>query len=377
MKVEEMKAIIERTALLKALHHVQSVVERRNTIPILSNVLLAGENGTLALTATDLEIEIREKVEAEIAQSGSITAPAHMMYDIIRKLPEGAQVELSLDESGQRLQIISGKSSFALQGLPQDDFPALTSDEMPHAFALPAESLKKLIEKTRFAISVEETRYYLNGIYFHALEEEGKNLLRAVATDGHRLARVQTACPVGAENMPSIIVPRKTVNEVQKLLEESNDEVSIQVSETKINFAFANIVLTSKLIDGKFPDYNRVIPDKNDKMLTVDSKAFGESVDRVSAVSSEKSRAVKLSLDKDKLTFSVSNPDSGNASDELSVGYGAEAMEIGFNARYILDITSELDGANATFELADSGSPTIIRDADDGDALYVLMPMRV
>ncbi len=372
-----MKAIIERTALLKALHHVQSVVERRNTIPILSNVLLAGENGTLALTATDLEIEIREKVEAEIAQSGSITAPAHMMYDIIRKLPEGAQVELSLDETGQRLQIISGKSSFALQGLPQDDFPALTSDEMPHAFALPAESLKKLIEKTRFAISVEETRYYLNGIYFHALEEDGKGLLRAVATDGHRLARVQTACPVGAENMPSIIVPRKTVNEVQKLLEESDDEVSIQVSETKINFAFANIVLTSKLIDGKFPDYNRVIPDKNDKMLTVDSKAFGESVDRVSAVSSEKTRAVKLSLDKDKLTFSVSNPDSGNASDELSVGYGAEAMEIGFNARYILDITSELDGTNATFELADSGSPTIIRDADDADALYVLMPMRV
>lgn len=372
-----MKAIIERAALLKALHHVQSVVERRNTIPILSNVMLSAENGMLALTATDLEIEIREKVEAEIVQPGVITAPAHMMYDIIRKLPDGAQVELSLDETGNRLQVISGKSSFALQGLPREDFPVLTAGEMPHAFALPAKSLKRLIEKSRFAISVEETRYYLNGIYLHTLEEDGVALLRAVATDGHRLARVQTAQPVGADGMPSIIVPRKTVNEVLKLLEEADGEVSIQVSDTKINFAFLDIVLTSKLIDGKFPDYNRVIPDNNDKTLSVDSKAFGQSVDRVSAVSNEKSRAVKLSLETDRLTFTVSNPDSGLATDELSVGYDSAPMEIGFNARYLMDITSQLDGDNATFELADSGSPTIILDSDDADALYVLMPMRV
>lgn len=372
-----MKAIIERAALLKALNHVQSVVERRNTIPILSNVMLVAENGMLSMTATDLEIEIREKVEAEIVEPGGVTAPAHMMYDIVRKLPDGAQVELSLDETGNRLQVISGKSSFALQSLPREDFPALTAGEMPHAFALPAADLKRLIEKTRFAISVEETRYYLNGIYLHTLEEGGAALLRAVATDGHRLARVQTAQPVGADGMPAIIVPRKTVNEVQKLLEEASGEVSIQVSDTKINFAFADIVLTSKLIDGKFPDYNRVIPDNNDKVLSVDAKAFGQSVDRVSAVSNEKSRAVKISLESDRLTFTVSNPDSGSASDELSVGYAGEAMEIGFNARYLLDITTQLDGDSATFELADSGSPTIIRDKDDVNALYVLMPMRV
>ncbi|MGC6472733.1 MAG: DNA polymerase III subunit beta [Parvibaculales bacterium] len=372
-----MKATIERSALLKALNHVQSVVERRNTIPILSNVMMAAENGSLIMTATDLEIEIREKVEAEVSEAGAITAPAHMMYDIVRKLPEGAQVELSLDETGNKLQLLAGKSSFALQSLPREDFPELTTGEMPIAFALPADSLKRLIEKTRFAISVEETRYYLNGIYLHTLEEGGQALLRAVATDGHRLARVQTAQPVGADGMPSIIVPRKTVNEVQKLLEESEGEVSIQVSDTKINFAFSDIVLTSKLIDGKFPDYNRVIPSNNDKSLTVDSKAFGQSVDRVSAVSSEKSRAVKLSLESDKLTFTVSNPDSGSATDELGVGYDSDALEIGFNARYLLDITGQLDGDTATFELADSGSPTVIRDEKDDDALYVLMPMRV
>ena len=372
-----MKTIIERSDLLKALNHVQSVVERRNTIPILSNVLLEADNGVLGLTATDLEIEMRERVDAEVVQSGAITAPAHMLYDIVRKLPDGAQVELATDESGARLNLTAGKSSFALQALPREDFPAMAQDEMPVAFALPGGDLRRLIDKTRFAISVEETRYYLNGIYLHALEEDGSALLRAVATDGHRLARVQMARPVGAEAMPAIIIPRKTVGEVQKLLEEEDGEVSLQVSDTKINFAFSNIVLTSKLIDGKFPDYTRVIPSDNDKLLTVDAKSFAQSVDRVSAISSEKSRAVKLELAPDSLALSVSNPDSGSASDELSVSYAAEAMEIGFNARYLMDITAQLDGEVATFELADSGSPTLVRDDKDTDALYVLMPMRV
>ena len=198
-----------------------------------------------------------------------------------------------------------------------------------------------------------------------------------MATDGHRLARVQMERPVGAEAMPAIIIPRKTVGEVQKLLEEEEGEVSLQVSDTKINFAFSNIVLTSKLIDGKFPDYTRVIPSDNDKVLSVDAKSFAQSVDRVSAISSEKSRAVKLELDTDRLGLSVSNPDSGSASDELAVAYAAAAMEIGFNARYLMDITGQLDGETATFELADSGSPTIVRDGEDAHALYVLMPMRV
>jgi DNA polymerase-3 subunit beta len=273
---------------------------------------------------------------------------------------------LATDETGGRLNLVAGKSAFTLQALPREDFPAMAQDEMPVAFALPVGDLRRLIDKTRFAISVEETRYYLNGIYLHVLEDGGSPLLRAVATDGHRLARVDMAQPVGADAMPAVIIPRKTVGEVQKLLEEGEGEVSLQVSDTKINFAFAEIVLTSKLIDGKFPDYTRVIPSDNDK-----------SVDRVSAISSEKSRAVKLALDKDSLALSVSNPDSGSANDELSVSYGADAMEIGFNARYLMDITGQLDGETATFELADSGSPTLVRDDEDGQALYVLMPMRV
>lgn len=372
-----MKTTIERSDLLKALNHVQSVVERRNTIPILSNVLLEADNGVLGLTATDLEIEMRERVEADVAQAGAITAPAHMLYDIVRKLPDGAQVELASDETGGRLNLTSGKSSFALQALPKEDFPVMARDEMPVAFALPSKQLSRLIDKTRFAISVEETRYYLNGIYLHVLEDEGAQLLRAVATDGHRLARVQMPRPVGADDMPAIIIPRKTVGEVQKLLEEEDGEVSLQVSDTKIHFAFSNIVLTSKLIDGKFPDYTRVIPSDNDKVLSVDAKSFAQSVDRVSAISSEKSRAVKLDLAADRLGLSVSNPDSGSASDELAVAYAADAMEIGFNARYLMDITGQLDGETATFELADSGSPTIVRDGEDTHALYVLMPMRV
>ena len=370
-----MKTIIERSDLLKALNHVQSVVERRNTIPILSNVLLDADNGVLGLTATDLEIEMRERVEAEVVQPGAITAPAHMLYDIVRRLPDGAQVELAVDETGGRLNLTAGRSSFALQALPREDFPAMAQDEMPVAFALPGGDLQRLIDKTRFAISVEETRYYLNGIYLHVPEDEA--VLRAVATDGHRLARVDMAKPVGADAMPAIIVPRKTVAEVQKLLDEEDCEVSIQVSDTKINFAFSNIVLTSKLIDGKFPDYTRVIPTDNDKVLSLDAKSFAQSVDRVSAISNEKSRAVKLVLESDKLGLSVSNPDSGSASDELSVSYSADAMEIGFNARYLMDIAGQLDGETATFELADSGSPTLVRDGDDTQALYVLMPMRV
>ena len=229
-----MKTIIERSDLLKALNHVQSVVERRNTIPILSNVLLEADNGALSLTATDLEIEMRERVEAEIVQPGAITAPAHMLYDIVRKLPDGAQVELATDDTGGRLNLVAGKSAFTLQALPREDFPAMAQDEMPAAFALPVGDLRRLIDKTRFAISVEETRYYLNGIYLHVLEEGGGHLLRAVATDGHRMARVDMAQPVGADAMPAVIIPRKTVGEVQKLLEEAEGEVSLQVSDTKI-----------------------------------------------------------------------------------------------------------------------------------------------
>ncbi|MDE1174787.1 MAG: DNA polymerase III subunit beta [Parvibaculaceae bacterium] len=372
-----MKITIERGALLKSLNHVQSVVERRNTIPILSNVLIRAADGELILTATDLDIEVVESVAANVSQAGSITAPAQTLYDIVRKLPDGAQVELSIGADEGRLSLTAGRSRFALQALPSEDFPVMSAGQLSHHFTLPGEALARLIDKTRFAISTEETRYYLNGIYFHAADKAPGQVLRAVATDAHRLAQVDHALPAGAEGMPGIIVPRKTVLELQKLLDGHSADVAISVSETKIRFQFGEVVLTSKLIDGTFPDYSRVIPVNNDRLMQIEGKRLAEAVDRVSTISTEKSRAVKLNIEEGRLTLSVSNPDSGNATEEISVSYDSPPMEIGFNARYLLDITSQLDGEEATFAFADSNSSTLVKDSEDEDAIYVLMPMRV
>jgi DNA polymerase-3 subunit beta len=368
-----MRVTIERSAFLKALNHVQSVVERRNTIPILSNVLLRSKSGSLRLTATDLDIEIVEEVSAEVAQEGAATVPAHMLHDIVRKLPDGSQLELDQGADKGRVTIVSGRSRFALQALPPEDFPDLAAGEPANRFALAAGPLKGLIEKTRFAISTEETRYYLNGIFFHQVGDT----LRAVATDGHRLARAQLPLPEGATGMPGVIVPRKTVLELAKLLEGVDGEIAIALSSAKVRFSFDGLVLTSKLIDGTFPDYERVIPRHNDKVLEIDTKLFAGAVDRVSTISFEKGRAVKLNISRDRLMLSVNNPDSGSAEEEVAAAYDAEPLDVGFNSRYLLDIAAQIKGDAARFNLADAGSPTIIADPADQDTLYVLMPMRV
>ena len=248
---------------------------------------------------------------------------------------------------------------------------------MTHKFTLPAADLKRLIDKTQFAISTEETRYYLNGIYVHAAKAEGVDVLRGVATDGHRLARVELPLPAGASDMPGVIVPRKAVNELRKLIDEGDSPVDVELSETKIRLSLGKVTLTSKLIDGTFPDYGRVIPSGNDKELTVDKKEFEQAVDRVSTVSSERGRAVKLSLSDGRLVLTVTNPDSGTATEEIEVDYESEPLDIGFNSRYLLDIAAQLEGDTAVLRLADPGSPTIVQDREGAAALYVLMPMRV
>jgi DNA polymerase-3 subunit beta len=248
---------------------------------------------------------------------------------------------------------------------------------MTHAFKLAAADLKRLIEKTQFAISTEETRYYLNGIYLHTATSGKKPTLRAVATDGHRLAQFELPLPAGAEGMPGVIIPRKTVAEIQRLIEDAEAEIGIELSPSKIRFTIGNAVLTSKLIDGTFPDYARVIPLGNDKQLSVDKKEFEAAVDRVSTVSSERGRAVKLSLSSGKLVLSVTNPDSGSATEEIEADYKADPLDIGFNSRYLLDIAAQIEGETAVLKLADPGSPTLIQDKDTKGALYVLMPMRV
>ena len=368
-----MKVTIERAQLAKSLAHVHRVVERRNTIPILANVLLRAGKSNVELKATDLDLEIVETAPGEGKQTGSTTVPAHMIYDIVRKLPEGAQVELQSAADGTQLQVRAGRSKFTLQALPETDFPDLAAGEMTHSFTIASADLKRLIDRTQFAISTEETRYYLNGIYLHAIEDK----LRAVATDGHRLAQAEIKAPKGTKGMPGIIIPRKTVTEVQRLIDDAGEEVKIELSATKIRFALGNAVLTSKLIDGTFPDYARVIPAANDKTLIVDKGEFMSAVDRVSTVSSERGRAVKLALTDGKLTLSVINPDSGSATEELEVEYGAEALDIGFNGRYLLDILQQVEGEKARLKLADPGSPTLIEDMETAGALYVLMPMRV
>ena len=367
-----MKATIERAVLLKSLGHVQSVVERRNTIPILSNVLLeAREDGSIRLMATDLDLQVDETIPAHVAQPGATTVSAHTFFDIVRKLPEGSQVELTAAEG--KMQVIAGRSRFNLSTLPRDDFPVIAEGDLPTRFELPAATLRQIIEKTRFAISSEETRYYLMGIFLHVVDEQ----LRAAATDGHRLARVTVARPDGAEGMPDVIVPRKAVQELYRLLEELEGTVEISLSATKIRFGLGSAILTSKLIDGTFPDYNRVIPTANDKLLKLDPKSFSAGVDRVSTIASEKTRAVKMSVDRDKVTLSVTSPENGVAVEEVPADYGADGLEIGFNAKYLLDILGEIDGDTVEVHLADAAAPTLLRENDKSNALYVLMPMRV
>ena len=367
-----MKATIERATLLKGLSHVQSVVERRNTIPILSNVLLeATADGALKMMATDLDLQINESVAAAVDQPGATTVSAHTLFDIARKLPDGSQVSLSAAEG--RMTIVAGRARFSLGTLPRDDFPVIAEGELPTQFELPAETLKQIIDKTRFAISTEETRYYLNGIFLHVADD----VLKAAATDGHRLARVTLPRPDGAEGMPDVIVPRKCVAELRKLLDEVDGSVGVSLSGTKIRFDLGRAILTSKLIDGTFPDYSRVIPTGNDKILKLDPSSFMEGVDRVSTIATEKTRADKMALERDKITLSVTSPENGTAAEEVPGDYTSSPFEIGFNSRYLLDILGQIDGDVVEVHLADAAAPTLIRENDKAPALYVLMPMRV
>ncbi len=375
-----MKATIERAKLLRCLSHVQSVVERRNTIPILSNVLIeASADGTVKVMATDLDLQVVENLDAASVETpGAITVSAHLLFDIARKLPDGSQV--SIETADNRMTVKAGRSRFQLPTLPRDDFPVIVEGDLPTSFELPARQLAELIDRTRFAISTEETRYYLNGIFLHVSDDD-QPALKAAATDGHRLARFTLAQPEGAAGMPDVIVPRKAVAELRKLLEEALDgNVEIDLSASKIRFALGGeggVVLTSKLIDGTFPDYSRVIPTGNDKLLRLDPKSFYEGVDRVATIATEKTRAVKMGLDADKVTLSVTSPDNGTAAEEVPADYSSEAFEIGFNANYLKDILHQIEGDTVELHLADPGAPTLIRQDDKSPALYVLMPMRV
>jgi len=372
-----MKLTIERQSLIKALGHVQSVVERRNTIPILSNVLLSTSKGGLAFSATDLDMEIVDETNAEIGSPGQITAPAHTLYEIVRKLPEGAEVELKFQGEDPRLSVAAGRSKFNLPVLPAGDFPVMSSDGLSARISVDTEALIRLIDKTRFAISTEETRYYLNGLYVHTVMEDGEAKLRAVATDGHRLALAEMPAPEGALGLPGVIVPRKTIQESRRLLDDAGETVELQISTAKIRFEFGRAALTSKVIDGSFPDYVRVIPRDNKKIVLIDNALFAAAVDRVATISAEKSRSVKLAIETGKLTLTVRNMEAGQAVEEIEIDYDGEPFEIGFNARYLLDVCGQIGGETMELRFADPASPTLVLDPTDPGVRYVLMPLRV
>ena len=372
-----MKIDVERNDLLRVMSRAQSIVERRTTIPILSNVLIEAFDNKVSCRTTDLDIEIIDVLDAIIEGSGAVTVNANTLYEIVRKLREGSRLNLYHDQHKGRLELRSGSSTFSLATLSKDDFPMMATSEYDCNFSMPASDLKRLLEKSKFAMSTEETRYYLNGVFFHCSEESDKKVLRAVATDGHRLARIDCDLPVSAKNIPGVIIPRKTVGEIRSILDGIEDEIAISVSSNKIRFSNSSTTITSKVIDGTFPDYSRVIPKENKNKMEVDASEFSKAVDRVSTVSLDKARAVKLVLSDDKLLLSVNSPESGMATEELIVSYVDQPLEIGFNAKYLQELASQVDKENAVFFFNSSGDPALMQEGEDISAIYVVMPMRV
>lgn len=365
-----MKISIERGALLRTLGHVQSVVERRNTIPILANVLLDATADSLTITSTDLDIQATETLATKVEQPGKTTISAHTFYEIVRKLPDGSTVDINLD--GQHLTIKAGRSRFNLPVLPAEDFPLIVAGQLPTTFEMSAEQLGNMFSSARYAISTEETRYYLNGIYFHVLDGS----LLAVATDGHRLARIHAEQPSGVE-IEGIIIPRKAIGEVLKVIDEVEGNVFIEISASKIRFTLGNTIITSKLIDGTFPDYRRIIPTQNDKIVRISAHALAQGIDRVSTIASERTRAVKVTLKTNKLLLTVTSPEFGVATEEVEAEYSGEELDIGFNARYFLDVLNQ-HGKNAEIKIAfdNPNAPVLITANDGGDDIAILMPMR-
>ncbi len=371
-----MQVNIERSDFLAILSHAQNVVERRTTIPILGNVRLDTAEGRLNLTATDLELTLHEAAKVEVLRAGSTTLQAHRLFDVVRKLPEGAQVQLAVDADRSEARISAGRSIFDLPTLPAGDFPSTSADSFERSFKLGAQDLARLIDKARFAMSTEEARYYLNGLFLHTVENGGAEKLRGVATDGHRLARVEIPLPEGAAGMPSIIIPRKAVAEIRKLIDGAED-LHVSLSASRIQVRVGEATLLSRLIDGTFPDYERVIPQGNDKRAVVDRDALSQAVDRVSTIATEKTRAVKLSFKSGRMTVSAISSEAGRGQDELDVAFSDAPIEIGFNARYILEMLQQISGDHVELEIASPSQPTLVRDPGDAGTVYVLMPMRV
>ena len=371
---------INSSDLLKALSHIHGIVEVRHTLPILSNIILKAKDNELILSSTNLDIYCADKIKAEVSIAGEISVSAVTFFEIVKRLPSGSEVLMSMEEGENEITLKCGRSKFNLSTLKTDDFPIISDNDLLTNFVLSADELIRIIDKTKFAVSNEETRYYLNGIFLHKADRNSIQFLRAVATDGHRLAQYDIPLPQGAEDITGIIIPKKTIFELRKVLDDANGDVSVSLNENKIKFTFNDLKIISKVIDGTFPDYTKVIPQNNNKNFKTNNNEFKNAIDRVSAVAANeesKSRAIRLSLEDNKLNLSVESQSKGSANEILDISYNGDKVDIGFNSKYIIDICNEVDGEEVDISLLDSVSPAIILDKTDENLFFVLMPMRI
>ena len=371
---------INSTDLLKALSHIHGIVEVRHTLPILSNIILEAKDDKLILSSTNLDIYCSDKIRAEVLKSGEVSVSAVTFFEIIKRLPSGSEVLMIMEEGENEIRLTCGRSKFNLSTLKTDDFPIISDSDLSTNFVLSADELIRIIDKTKFAVSNEETRYYLNGIFLHKAERNSIQFLRAVATDGHRLAQYDIPLPQGAEDITGIIIPKKTIYELRKVLDDANGDVSVSLNENKIKFSFNDLKVVSKVIDGTFPDYTKVIPQKNDKNFKTNNSDLKNAIDRVSAVAANeesKSKAIKFCIENNSLSLSVESQSKGSANEMIDVNYSGDKVDIGFNSKYIIDICNEVDGEEVDISLLDSVSPAIILDKTDENLFFVLMPMRI
>ena len=370
---------VKRDTLLKSLNFVQGVVEKKNTLPILSNVLIQLKNKKLIIIATDLDIIFYDEIQdVKIINEGSTTTSAAILYDILRKISSNSELSFDL-KSQNKLSLKSENSNFNLLCLPTDNFPTFDDNFEGEEISLNNLKFLKLLSKTRISISNDDTRHYLNGVFLHLTEAEGRNFLTGVATDSHRLSSSSVEIE-RLQNFSSLILPRKTVYQLCSLLSETKSELSMQVSENRIKFKLGNIKLVSKVIDGKFPDYNKVVPTKNEKSLVVSSKDFINSIERVASVSLDRKegvKLVKLLINKDNIQLSVNSANSGEGNEKIKANFNSESLNISFNSKYLIDIASEVEDKNLKMNLKDSVSPVLIEDASDKNSYYVIMPMKI
>ena len=363
---------VSKKIFFQSLSHFQSVVEKRNTIPILSNLKLKAYNGSLEVTATDLALEISEKILANIKTEGELTIPSQLLFDIVRKAPEDSRIELREESESGQVFIFFGDSKFSLPYLPTSDFPEMEEENLNQSISLDSKKLSYLLNDTKFSMGVDESRQYLNGIYFHHIE----NKLIAVATDGHRLSKCQVICEQNFADFEGIIIPKKTVFEITKILENVSESIKLSFSKTKIKLDLKNLILTSKLLNANFPDYESVIPKKNELIMKTDSDSFAETIDRVSTVSSEKFRTVKLDISENLCVVSSFGQEKSAGTEQLKVEYSGPNININFNAKYILDVLSILKKGEISLSFSIDTAPTVLESIESPDSLYLIMQMR-